>query len=330
MHRLSTWFTILSAAVALHSHATTFTQGHNLNGHAITNAGVITANEAVGVGIATPRVHLDVNGHTALGNAFGRDTSSNASNNVLTIQHTTTNWAQRDNSAFTDLSDDGLAIKMFVEPAQQPEGIKTYGSIYAVVQTHGSWNYDRSVAVQGEAIHRGGGAVEHARGVVGAAIMEADGVMNYGVGGRFTVAQNWNTTASSLISNAIGVLVESGLPRGTTIRRAGIQIKPCAASSNTTLLVMGRNTLPDGHFALYNDSTLSNYFRGRMGCGIQAPTAQLDVSAAAGYNQLRLRSSYTPSSSADANGAVGDLAWDNGYVYVKTPDGWKRAALQTF
>jgi hypothetical protein len=60
-------------------------------------------------------------------------------------------------------------------------------------------------------------------------------------------------------------------------------------------------------------------------------TAQVDVNAATGYNQLRLRTSYTPSSSSDSNGNVGDLAWDTGFIYVKTAAGaWKRAALSTF
>ncbi len=39
---------------------------------------------------------------------------------------------------------------------------------------------------------------------------------------------------------------------------------------------------------------------------------------------------YTPTSSADANGNVGDIAWDDGYVYVKTSAGWKRSALSNW
>jgi hypothetical protein len=310
--------------------ATTFTQGHNLNGNAITNASVVTAGGPVGIGTDNPRVDLDVPGHAAFGNAFGLDTSANASNTVITIQHITTNWVMRDLVGYSDLEDDGLQIKYVIRPAQQPESIKTYGGIYTVVQSEGAWNYDRNVAIQGEAIHRGTGSVNNARGIVGVAVMEGNGTMNYGVGGRFLVLQNFNTTGSSVISNAIGVVIEGGLNKGSTIRRAGMLIKACAVSTNSALLVMGRDTLPDGHFAIYNDSALSNYFKGRIGCGTQAPTAQLDVNGANGYNQLRLRTSYTPSSSADANGATGDMAWDADHVYVKTAAGWKRAALTTF
>ena len=42
------------------------------------------------------------------------------------------------------------------------------------------------------------------------------------------------------------------------------------------------------------------------------------------------RTSYTPTSSKDRNGNVGDLSWDDNYIYIKTSAGWKRAALSTF
>jgi hypothetical protein len=69
---------------------------------------------------------------------------------------------------------------------------------------------------------------------------------------------------------------------------------------------------------------------GNVGIGTSAPTARLHVVGSTGYNQLRLQTPYTPSSSADPNGNVGDIAWDNNYIYVKTSAGWKRAALSTF
>lgn len=39
---------------------------------------------------------------------------------------------------------------------------------------------------------------------------------------------------------------------------------------------------------------------------------------------------YTPSGSADTAGVVGDLAFDNSYIYVKAAGGWRRSALSTF
>jgi hypothetical protein len=69
---------------------------------------------------------------------------------------------------------------------------------------------------------------------------------------------------------------------------------------------------------------------GNAGIGVIEPTSRLDINGDAGYNQLRLRNSYTPFNSYDPNGSVGDIAWDDNYLYVKTSEGWKRAALSSF
>jgi len=60
------------------------------------------------------------------------------------------------------------------------------------------------------------------------------------------------------------------------------------------------------------------------------PVSQLDLSATNGYAQFRMRTTYTPTSTADANGNTGDVAWDADYIYIKTAAGWKRTALSTF
>lgn len=67
-----------------------------------------------------------------------------------------------------------------------------------------------------------------------------------------------------------------------------------------------------------------------LGAGATSPTSKVDVSGDTGYKQFRLRQTYTPTSSADALGNTGDVAWDAGYIYIKTASGWKRAALSTF
>jgi hypothetical protein len=76
-----------------------------------------------------------------------------------------------------------------------------------------------------------------------------------------------------------------------------------------------------GYRALFIDTNHN------MGISTTAPTARLDINGATGYDQVRMRTSYTPTSTADAHGNVGDIAWDADYVYVKTAAGWKRAAL---
>jgi hypothetical protein len=69
---------------------------------------------------------------------------------------------------------------------------------------------------------------------------------------------------------------------------------------------------------------------GNVGIGTTAPTAKLHIQGATGYNQLRLATSYTPTGTRDPNGNVGDFAWNDNYLYIKTRVGWKRVALSTF
>jgi len=71
------------------------------------------------------------------------------------------------------------------------------------------------------------------------------------------------------------------------------------------------------------------------------PTSWIDIVAntstsyqtSYGYTQLRLRTSYTPTGGTDTNGNVGEFAWDNSYLYVKSsisPHTWNRLPLSTF
>jgi hypothetical protein len=76
--------------------------------------------------------------------------------------------------------------------------------------------------------------------------------------------------------------------------------------------------------ALYVDDA------GKVGIGTATPTAQLDIEGSTGYNQLRVRSPYSPTGTADTNGNTGDIEWDDNYLYVKTSAGWKKAALSTW
>ena len=67
--------------------------------------------------------------------------------------------------------------------------------------------------------------------------------------------------------------------------------------------------------------------RGNVGINNETPTSKLDILGTNGYQQLRLRTNYTPTSTADTNGEIGDIAWDNSYLYIKTGTGWGRLAL---
>lgn len=124
-------------------------------------------------------------------------------------------------------------------------------------------------------------------------------------------------------------------------------LSPSLGNDKEAFMYLGKSTTAgdSGFFSFIKNATSSlnrfyfgingNYFHmvanGFIGAGTSTPTAKLDLSGATGYNQLRMRTSYTPTGSADANGNVGDLSWDTGFIYVKTAAGaWKRAALSTF
>jgi hypothetical protein len=97
-----------------------------------------------------------------------------------------------------------------------------------------------------------------------------------------------------------------------------------------------------------------SYFSDNVGIGTNNPNYKLDVFDGNGivaqfsgrvkggqalYDdefvtkaQLKsvVMSCVTPTGTSDTIGDVGDTAWDNDYFYVKTPDGWKRASLETW
>lgn len=92
-------------------------------------------------------------------------------------------------------------------------------------------------------------------------------------------------------------------------------------------LEIGVNT---GYGIYQSGSAAKNYMNGNTSFGSTNNTAKVDITGANGYDQLRMRTSYTPTGTADSNGEVGDMAWDDDYVYIKTANGWKRATLSTF
>ena len=55
-------------------------------------------------------------------------------------------------------------------------------------------------------------------------------------------------------------------------------------------------------------------------------TSKVDIESTA-MRQLRLRTQGGPSSAADTNGQIGDIAYDADHLYIKTSNGWGRVAL---
>lgn len=99
------------------------------------------------------------------------------------------------------------------------------------------------------------------------------------------------------------------------------------SSTNKTLVFLDFNPSITGTLGHVYGLLMRTGFNG---FGTATPTSRLDASSTNGYEQLRLRTAYTPANTAASAGETGQISWDDSYIYVKTSAGWKRAALSTF
>jgi hypothetical protein len=107
-----------------------------------------------------------------------------------------------------------------------------------------------------------------------------------------------------------GIGTGNGMPGDIVFSTGNAQ-----ASGTTIHTLTNRWWLKGGNGYLSNTST---------------PTSTIDITGDNGYSQLRMRTTYTPSSTSDTNGNLGDFSWDDSYLYIKTSTGWKRSALSIF
>lgn len=161
----------------------------------------------------------------------------------------------------------------------------------------------------------------------------ADGNPNYFAGGYRDVY--FGSGPVSTLNGGLGAPVTINASGGNGVNKAGGLLRLAAGKST------GAGIPPDVIFStastVESDSTLQSlsdrwYVKGQTGrlSNNSSPTALLDIGNATGYNQFRLRVSYTPTSSSDSNGNIGDIAWDVNYIYVRTASGWKRTTLSDF
>lgn len=148
-----------------------------------------------------------------------------------------------------------------------------------------------------------------------------------GDGGGFRLGEGYAPTSGTGVYNSIlvsGTINQTGGANGVT---RAILINPTLTSAFDWRSIQWLN---NSGWGLYGSGTANNYLNGSLGIRTTSPTDLVDINGANGYSQLRLRTAYTPTGSADANGNTGDISWDDSYVYVKTSVGWKRSALSAF
>jgi hypothetical protein len=160
-------------------------------------------------------------------------------------------------------------------------------------------------------------------------VASGGGVQNYigassGIRAPVTIQNNAGDYIQMEIRGSAEPGTDFGLPT------AGLAYIRVSRPSGTAPFVIGTQYNGPLIFVTNNTERMRIDGAGSVGIGTTAPTARLHVAGSTGYNQLRLQTPYTPTSSTDPNGNVGDIAWDDNYIYVKTSTGWKRAALSTF
>lgn len=122
-------------------------------------------------------------------------------------------------------------------------------------------------------------------------------------------------------STALGNYTEAAGQFGTTAMGTDITV-----TGRSSFGVNVENTVP---VTVSQDHTIA-LMGGPVGIGTASPVSKLEVDGVNGYNQFRMKKSYTPTATSDPNGSIGDMAWDNNYLYIKTSQGWKRVQLSTF
>jgi hypothetical protein len=138
-----------------------------------------------------------------------------------------------------------------------------------------------------------------------------------------------DTTARGHFSTAIGrrITVNGDYSVGF-----GLSSNTFIVNPNNVMSIMGGNvgigtTNPDLLLEVSGEEDIVAKFSGRVK-GVNAVDDDEFVTKA----QIKSINTYyyTPTSTYDTNGNIGDTSWDEYYFYVKTDDGWKRAALETW
>lgn len=135
-----------------------------------------------------------------------------------------------------------------------------------------------------------------------------------------------NQTLQNLGSNADGNIAigyqtgANGVGNGAAYNiLIGYRVEPPISTGDNQLNI---GNLIHGT-GLTSNQTIST---GNIGIATDAPTSKMHLKGTA-MEQLRIETSGGPTSNADTSGEIGDIAYDANYIYIKTSNGWGRAAL---
>ncbi len=136
-----------------------------------------------------------------------------------------------------------------------------------------------------------------------------------------------NPASGFIVSNLYGIksnYIGLGGGSGQIIRAASIAF-PQIIADNSTQLLLGTLSIPDGNYGIYESTSYKSYFSGNIGIGITNPTAYLNLKAGtitAGTAPLKFTSG--PLLTASEAGAV---EYDGSHLYFTATAGGTRYQL---
>jgi hypothetical protein len=190
-----------------------------------------------------------------------------------------------------------------------------YGQLSDNETASGTWNFANGLTVSGVAVDIVGGGVTAHGALTGLGNDDHPQYMKDLVedaspqlGGNLDAQSNDITSVNAL--TAVTGTFTSGLSVGT----GTMSIYPDEIHLGGHIEANGEDIM--------NVGTVQGYQ-----CGFSSTVLGQDVMA---IDALNSQTPFTPVNTADPAGAVGDIRWDMGNIYVKTPIGWLKAALVPF
>jgi len=135
------------------------------------------------------------------------------------------------------------------------------------------------------------------------------------------VIDSSNVTSAS---GAYGAGIEFTRLGDSTVKKAGIAPIQETADSDSIGLSFHTARTTTTTDPTYEAMRLTH--DSKVGIGESAPASRLEVKGTA-MSQFRMQTAGGPSTTNDTSGNVGDMAYDDDHLYIKTVNGWGRVAL---
>lgn len=169
----------------------------------------------------------------------------------------------------------------------------------------------------------------------GGAAQGSTGTRNGGVGGDLVLWAGGGGTGVNSGGTGGNVEIYSGSGGNVGGVAGNIYLYPGITSSSYGNIFLGINRSGNigGSVGIGTNSFVSGEKLRVNGNAVVSGTLtsnSFTTSGAVTATYLNMSSPLTPSSSADATGSIGDVRYDDNYIYIKTSAGWKRSSLGTW